>query len=56
MACAADLKDVEPPMLLPGVTVSTSPTDFYPIEAEQLSRFDGEKWELFGEPVFSTER
>ncbi len=49
MACAANLKDVELPMLLPGIKVNTSPTDFYPIQAEQLSKFDGEKWVLFGE-------
>ena len=37
------------PLLLPGITVSTSPTDFYPIQAVQLSRFKGETWELFGD-------
>ncbi len=35
--------------LLPGITVSTSPTDFYPVQAVQLQRFKGESWELFGE-------
>ena len=44
------------PLLLPGITVSTSPTDFYPIQAVQLSRFKGETWELFGDvmPAEST--
>jgi branched-chain amino acid transport system substrate-binding protein len=37
------------PGLLPGITVSTSPTDFYPVQAVQLSRFKGETWELFGD-------
>src|ERR1700756_510039 len=37
------------PLLLPGITVSTSPTDYYPIQAVQLSRFKGETWELFGQ-------
>jgi len=36
------------PMLLPGVNVKTSATDFYPIERMQLSRFDGKTWVLFG--------
>ena len=36
-------------MVLPGITVSTSPTDYYPIQAVQLSRFKGETWELFGD-------
>ena len=51
MACATNLKDVELPMLIPGIKVNTSPTDFYPIEAEQLSEFDGEKWVLFGDII-----
>lgn len=37
------------PMLLPGITVNTSPTDFYPIQAVQLSRFKNDSWDLFGE-------
>jgi hypothetical protein len=36
-------------MLLPGIKINTSATDFYPIEQEQLARFDGERWVLFGE-------
>ena len=30
------------------ITVSTSPTDFYPIQAVQLARFKGKTWQLFG--------
>lgn len=51
MKCASSLTDVELPMLLPGIKVNTSATDFYPIQAEQLSKFDGEKWVLFGEVI-----
>jgi branched-chain amino acid transport system substrate-binding protein len=36
-------------MLLPGITVSTSPTDFAPIKQMQLEKFDGTTWQLFGE-------
>ncbi len=36
------------PMSLPGVNVQTSPTDYFPIEREQLARFDGKTWVLFG--------
>jgi branched-chain amino acid transport system substrate-binding protein len=32
----------------PGVQIKTSPTDFYPIEQEQMVRFGGEHWETFG--------
>ena len=40
--------DITLPMLLPGVNVKTGPDDFYPIEREQLARFDGKTWVLFG--------
>ena len=46
---AANLKDLELPMLLPGIKINTSPTDFYPIEQEQLQKFDGKSWVRFGE-------
>ena len=49
MKQAANFQKLRVPLLLPGITVSTSPTDFYPIQAVQLSRFKGESWELFGE-------
>ncbi len=47
MKQAASL-NIELPMLLPGVNVKTAPDDFYPIEREQLQRFDGKTWVLFG--------
>jgi branched-chain amino acid transport system substrate-binding protein len=46
---AENLKNVEFPLLLPGIKVNTSPTDHAPIEQEQLAKFDGERWVLFGE-------
>jgi branched-chain amino acid transport system substrate-binding protein len=49
MRQAANLKDLELPMLLPGIKINTSPTDFYPIEQVQLTRFDGKTWVRFGE-------
>ena len=51
MRQAANLKHLEVPMLLPGVTVNTSPTDYFPIEAVQLTKFDGKKFEAFGEII-----
>ena len=47
MKQAASLKNFEP-LLLPGITVNTSPTDFDPIEQLQLMKFAGETWQLFG--------
>jgi branched-chain amino acid transport system substrate-binding protein len=49
MKQAASFQKYRLPLLLPGITVSTSPTDFYPIQAVQLQRFKGETWDLFGE-------
>jgi len=49
MKQAANFQKLRVPMLLPGITVSTSPTDYYPIQAVQLQRFKGESWELFGD-------
>ena len=49
MRQAASVKNLELPLLLPGIKVNTSPTDFAPIEQEQLARFNGEKWDLYGE-------
>ena len=49
MKQAASFQKYRLPLLLPGITINTSPTDFYPIQAVQLQRFKGETWELFGE-------
>ncbi len=49
MRQAANLKDLELPLLLPGIKINTSPTNYSPIHQMQLSRFNGESWELFGE-------
>ncbi len=49
MRQAANHQKLRVPGLLPGITVSTSPTDFYPVQALQLQRFKGETWELFGD-------
>src|SRR5215470_5931962 len=51
MKQAANLKDLTLPLLLPGIKINTSPSDFFPIEQERLARFDGERWVLFGEMI-----
>jgi branched-chain amino acid transport system substrate-binding protein len=52
MKQAANLKNLEIGMLLPGIKVNTGPNDFFPIKQMQMMRFKGESWELFG-PVMS---
>ena len=49
MKQAANVKDFEPPMVLPGMRINTSPTNFSPIRQMQLAKFDGQSWQLFGE-------
>jgi len=52
MKQATSLHDLKLPMLLPGITISTSSTDYAPIKQMQLMKFDGTTWKLFG-PVIS---
>ena len=52
MKQAASLHDFRVPMLLPGININTSPTDFAPIKQMQMAKFDGERWQLFG-PLIS---
>jgi branched-chain amino acid transport system substrate-binding protein len=49
---AANLHHFRPPMLLPGIEINTSPTDFAPIKQIRMARFDGQRWQLFG-PLIS---
>ena len=51
MKQAASLKDFAPDTLIPGIKVSTSPTDFGPIEQLKMMQFKGGKWELFGDII-----
>jgi ABC-type branched-subunit amino acid transport system substrate-binding protein len=45
---AANLHDFTVPMLLPGIKINTTPTDFAPVKQVQMGRFDGAQWRLFG--------
>jgi branched-chain amino acid transport system substrate-binding protein len=48
MRQAESLHGLENPMLLPGITISTSATNHRPIKAMQLQRWDGTTWVRFG--------
>ena len=52
MKQAANLHDLQLPMLLPGILINTSPTNFAPIRQAQMRRFDGERYVPFG-PVLT---
>ena len=52
MRQATNLRDPELPMLLPGIKVNTSPTDYWAVQQLQLIRFDGKRWVRFGDLVY----
>jgi len=45
----ADIKNLELPLVLPGITLTTTPTDYFPVKQAQMMRFDGQAWVRFGE-------
>jgi branched-chain amino acid transport system substrate-binding protein len=49
MRQAQSLHNVRLPLLVPGITINTSQTDYRPIEAMQFQRFDGHQWIFFGD-------
>ncbi len=51
MKQAAGLKDFAPDTLIPGIKITTSATDFAPIEQLKMMQFKGGKWELFGDII-----
>jgi branched-chain amino acid transport system substrate-binding protein len=48
---AANLKDLKVDGPLPGLLISTQPNDYGPLSTVVMSRFDGQKWVNFGEPI-----
>ncbi len=48
---AANLHDLSNPVLLPGIKINTSPTNYHPIRAMQLESWDGKSWKLFGNVI-----
>ena len=51
MKQAASLKDFAPDILIPGIKITTSPTDFAPIEQLKMMQFKGGRWDLFGDII-----
>jgi branched-chain amino acid transport system substrate-binding protein len=49
MKQAANLKNFHPAMLLKGINMTTGPDDYQPMEEMLLQRFNGERFEVFGE-------
>jgi ABC-type branched-subunit amino acid transport system substrate-binding protein len=51
MKQAASLKAFAPDTLLPGITVTTGPTDFAPIEQLKMMQFKNGQWDFFGDII-----
>ena len=51
MKQATNLHDLENPVLLPGIKINTSPTNYHPIRQLQLMRWSGKSWERFGDII-----
>lgn len=54
MKQAANIKDFDPGPTLPGILVNTSPTRWTPINQNQMKRFEGEGWKVFG-PIINAD-
>ncbi|MGB3865130.1 MAG: ABC transporter substrate-binding protein [Xanthobacteraceae bacterium] len=54
MKQATNLKGISLGMLLPGITINTSPTNYFPISQMQMIRFNGEGWDPVGEVQTAT--
>jgi branched-chain amino acid transport system substrate-binding protein len=52
MRQASSIKDLELGLLLPGIKINTSPTDYFPVKHMQMTLFNGESIELVG-PLYN---
>lgn len=51
MKAMSSIDNYAAPMLVPGVTISTSPDNYNVYAKMQLQQFDGKKWVSLGEPI-----
>ncbi len=51
MKMATSIHNLSLPLLLPGITLSTSPTAYFALHAAVLKRYNGTRWELVGQPI-----
>jgi branched-chain amino acid transport system substrate-binding protein len=55
MKQVTNLHDLENPVLLPGIKINTGPTNYHPIRAMQLMKWDGKTWVRFGDVIQGAE-
>jgi branched-chain amino acid transport system substrate-binding protein len=51
MKAVTSIHGLEVPVLLPGITVNTSPTNYHPTKAMQLAKWNGKTWARFGDVI-----
>ena len=51
MKVATHLHNVSLPLMLPGITLNTSPDNYYPVHTLQLKQYSGSRWVLIGKPI-----
>jgi branched-chain amino acid transport system substrate-binding protein len=51
MKQVTSLHNVDNPLLLPGIKINTSPTNYHPIRAMQLEKWNGKTWARFGDII-----
>lgn len=49
MRSASNIRGLKPPLMLPGMVLSTTPDDYFLVKQGQLARFNGTQWANFGE-------
>ena len=47
----AGIKNMKLAMLLPGIEISVAPDDYRTFKTLQMMRFDGQRWNLFGDAI-----
>jgi branched-chain amino acid transport system substrate-binding protein len=55
MKQAASIKNLRLPLLLTGMSLNTSPTDFFLVKQGQLAKFTGTQWQGFGDVIGTAE-
>lgn len=51
MKVATSMKDWSFPLFLPGITLNTSPDNYFPMHTTQIKRYDGTRWQFLGKPI-----
>jgi branched-chain amino acid transport system substrate-binding protein len=51
MKIVTNMKDWTFPLYLPGIALSTSPDNLFPMRVTYMKRYNGARWEIIGKPI-----